>query len=326
MTSGCKKGNRECVYPEKTNPSKTGGSKNSQPFKQENHDSSTDEYEDDDDGDRLKTILDEDESLNDSQKTGTAKFENRQESTSQSLKHEKSFSRGDSETPSLVQDKGPSPSPSTEGSIGYPGYSGCTTNSRRGQAPNFLSESEGLRNDWSHLPQDLQFYLTYFCDNLTYNHYALKHDSGDFLRTYFLDAALRNDALLFAVVGFSAFQYTLTNPRGLIQDFLQYYNKAVSLLLRLLKKGERHNLGILLTMLQLATIEVSCAKSSCTRSSLTNIGISGRLDKSFGPSKSCVRDFNGALYPSKNNGDRAHTYDPWMVRSIRCFCWAHGRV
>jgi hypothetical protein len=117
--------------------------------------------------------------------------------------------------------------------------------------------SEGLRNKWSHLPKDLQFYLAYFCDNLTYNHYALKHDSGDFLRTHLLDAALRNDPLLYAVVGFSAFQYTLTNPRGQIQDFLQYYNKAVSLLLNRLKKGVRHNVGILLTMLQLATIEVS---------------------------------------------------------------------
>jgi uncharacterized membrane protein YfhO len=127
----------------------------------------------------------------------------------------------------------------------------------RGQVANLTPEQGGLMNDWSHLPQDLQFYLSYFSENLTVNHFAIKHDSEDFLRIDFLDAALRNDALLYAVVGFSAFQHTLTNPRGKMQDFLQYYNKAVSLLLRTLTRGGRHNVGILLTMLQLATIEVS---------------------------------------------------------------------
>jgi hypothetical protein len=62
--------------------------------------------------------------------------------------------------------------------------------------------------------------------------------------------------LLYAVVGFSAFQLTLKNPAGKIQDFLQYYNKAVSLLLNSLKKGERHNNSTILAILQLATIEV----------------------------------------------------------------------
>lgn len=72
-----------------------------------------------------------------------------------------------------------------------------------------------------------------------------------------MDAALRNDALLHAVVGFSAFQRTLHNPTGKIQDFLQYYNKSVSLLLSSLRKGEKRDIGTLLAILQLATIEVS---------------------------------------------------------------------
>jgi hypothetical protein len=110
--------------------------------------------------------------------------------------------------------------------------------------------------DWSHLPQDLQFYLTYFYDNITHCHYSLKHDTGNFLRTHFLDAALRNEALLHAVVGFSAFQRTLQNPEGKIIDFLPYYNKAVSLLLKSLKRGEKHSSGTILAILQLATIEV----------------------------------------------------------------------
>ena len=118
-----------------------------------------------------------------------------------------------------------------------------------------------MRTDWSHLPPDLQFYLTYFYENITHCHYSLKHDSGNFLRTHFLDAALRNEALLHAVVGFSAFQRTLHNPEGKILDFLQYYNKAVSLLLKSLKKGEKHNSGTILAILQLATIEVGTESS-----------------------------------------------------------------
>lgn len=85
----------------------------------------------------------------------------------------------------------------------------------------------------------------------------MKFDSENFLQTTFLDIAIRHEPLLYAVVGFAAFQRTLHNLDGKIQDFLEYYNKAVSLLLHALKKGERHTNGMILAILQLATIEVS---------------------------------------------------------------------
>jgi hypothetical protein len=81
-------------------------------------------------------------------------------------------------------------------------------------------------------------------------------DSGNFLKTRFVEIALKNEALLYGVVGFSAFQRTLHNPEGKIQDFLQYYNQAVSLLLKSLRKGEQRTAGTILAILQLATIEV----------------------------------------------------------------------
>lgn len=118
-------------------------------------------------------------------------------------------------------------------------------------------DSRPSEKELSHLPYDLQFYLKYFDENITYHHYSLKHDTNDFIHTTFINAALRNDALLHAIVGFSAFQHTLSNPEGKIQHFLFYYNKAVSLLLASLKRGHRHTVGTLLTILQLATIEVS---------------------------------------------------------------------
>ena len=98
--------------------------------------------------------------------------------------------------------------------------------------------------------------MTYFNENITYLHYSLKFDPEDFFKTHLLDAALRNEVLLYAVVGFSAYQRTLQNPEGKIQDFLQYYDKAVSLLLKSIKRGEQHSIGTILAMLQLATIEV----------------------------------------------------------------------
>jgi len=168
----------------------------------------------------------------------------------------KTTTRHSSETPSLVQDRAASPTPSTEGSIGYSAYLTIRRSRLSKPSISLAAGSDSLRGDWSHLPTDLQFYLAYFCENITYLHYSLKFDSENFLQTCFLDAALKNEALLHAIVGFSAFQRTLHNQEGRIQDFLQYYNKAVSLLLKSLKKGERHSSGMLLAILQLATIEV----------------------------------------------------------------------
>ena len=211
----------------------------------------------------MEAIADEDESLDDGTATTSVfKIGTQPSNTGLPLSGQKITTRHSSETPSLVQDKGNSPTPSSEGSVGYAAYQ-MAGKARRARA--IVSTSSGidnLRSDWSHLPSDLQFYLTYFYDNLTHLHYSLKTDPENILRTRFLDAALRNDALLHAVVGFSAFQCTLKNPNGKIQDFLKYYNKAVSLLLESLRKGERRDTGTILAVLQLATIEVGHLRTS----------------------------------------------------------------
>jgi len=205
----------------------------------------------------LEDIPDEDEGHDEATRsTKVSKAGTQRSNAGQSFSGQKTTTRHSSETPSLVQDKGASPTPSTEGSVGYSVYQAAGMLRQHKSSISSPSGPDSLRSDWSHLPTDLQFYLTYFYENLTHLHYSLKIDSSDFLRTRFLDAALRNDALLYAVVGFSAFQRTLKTPGGKIQDFLQYYNKAVSLLLNSLKKGERHNNGTILAILQLATIEV----------------------------------------------------------------------
>jgi hypothetical protein len=233
--TGCKKGGRDCVYPEVSTSNKPtigGSSKVAQASTRESPDSSSDEYEEEAGSERppLETIPDGDENFGATQNIGT-----RSKAITQQIG--KSTTRQSSETPSLVQDKGSSPTPSTEGSVGYHSLQTVGSSRIQMQSTSYSNTSDNLRTDWSHLPPDLQLYLTYFYENLTYLHYSMKLDSGNYLKTQFLDAALRNE--------------------GKIQDFLQYYNKAVSLLLKSLRKGERHNEGTILAILQLATIEVS---------------------------------------------------------------------
>jgi Fungal specific transcription factor domain len=233
------------------------GSGSSKTAKRESPGSSSDEYDEGAAPGPLEAIQDEDEDLHDvAQGPSISKLAPQRVANNPTFSGQKPTTRHSSEAPSLVQDGGDSPTPSTEGSVGYPAYQTAGIARMKISSVPSASSSDTLRSDWSHLPQDLQFYLAYFYQNLTHLHYSLKFDSGNFLRTRFLDAALRNEALLHAIVGFSAYQRTLHNPDGKINDFLQYYNKAVSLLLTSLKRGARHNSAMILAILQLATIEV----------------------------------------------------------------------
>jgi len=188
IAEGCKKGNRECVYPESvpTSAKSTGSasSKSGLTASHESPDSSDDEDEDERD-ERLESIPDEDKN---SQAPDQRKDQTRNDtrptlhSPSDLRNDQRTFTRYSSETPSLIQDKGSSPTPSTEGSIGYPAQSigNFRFNDRASFQP---SGTDKLQSDLSHLPQDLQFYLTFFYENLTHCHYNLKSDLHDFLRT-----------------------------------------------------------------------------------------------------------------------------------------------
>lgn len=178
---GCRKGGRECVYPESTasssSSSKRGSVSSSKSGLATSHESpgSSNDCSGDEDVGRLDPIADEDESA---EATGQPQdFPRRtyQYTANGSSNDVRSYTRHESETPSLVYDKGYSPSPSSEGSVGYSAqYLDNSSSGRRG-----LDQ----RLDLSHLPQDLQFYLTFFFENLTYCHYNLKSDPSDFVRT-----------------------------------------------------------------------------------------------------------------------------------------------
>lgn len=226
---------------------------------QEDLGSASDEYDDEADleNPNLDAIPDDDVGY-EFANAGTASTSgSHRGSISQSVVGGRSATRQNSETSSLAQDKETPPSPFTEGSVGYPpNQTAGTSRFKQKESASSWAPSDTLKNDWSHLPSDLQFYLNYFYENVTYLHYSMKLDSSNFLKTLFIDAALKNDALLYAVIGFSAFQRTLHNPEGKIQDFLKYYNQSVSLLLKSLRRSEKRSSSTILAILQLATIEV----------------------------------------------------------------------
>ncbi|KAI9892185.1 MAG: hypothetical protein M1814_001644 [Vezdaea aestivalis] len=163
--------------------------------------------------------------------------------------------------PSLVQSQ--SRTPSTEGSFGLTAVSGSHLRSlgpKRWSVidlpePGRRAESAGWgKSGWSKYSPEVQFYLHYHETHMTHHYYSLKTNCDTFLKTTFLDIAVTNEALLFAVVGFAAYHHTLTKPDGQIHDFLKFYNKSVSLLLESLRT-KRNSEATLLTILQLATTE-----------------------------------------------------------------------
>lgn len=268
MSSGCRKGNRECVYPDP--PAPKGSSSQSSAARdgtasatgQTASPTSSGEEDDDDDRDiKLEPILDEEEEDEDSkdplQQPAKPFAMPRRTSTGSSLNLQKLGTRHSSETPSHEGNKSSSPSAST----GTP--SSLTTATY--QVSDFslpATSGPSVRSDWSHLPADFRHYLNYFCENITNYHYCMVADADNFFRVVFPRLAIQNEALLYAVVGFAAYHQTLENPNSQIQEFLQYYNKSVTILLNFLKRKEKNTVATLLTILQLATIEV---RFPCTR-------------------------------------------------------------
>lgn len=108
----------------------------------------------------------------------------------------------------------------------------------------------------SHLPGDYQTHLQYFYENITCHHYSLINDTDNFFVRGMIIEASRNKLLLNAVVAFSAYIRSFQHPEGSLRDFLLYYNRSITLLLECLNQEEAHNLSTLLSILQLATIEV----------------------------------------------------------------------
>jgi hypothetical protein len=251
LLSGCQKGNRECIYPDppssKGSAGQSGRSKDSAP-PSTSPPSSAGELEDDVDVmSRLQTIPDAEEPEMRTQRSKTWPLRISTNVPPMDYGGVSATVRQGSETPSQEDNKSSSPSASTvtTGSLATAPYH-----------PADFSVSTTGRPDWSQLPPDFQHYLRWYDENVTSYQYCLSVDADDFFKNILPRVAIQSEALLNAVVGFSAYLSTLQNPNGKLEDFLRYYNRSVSLLLAFLQRKEKHNVTTLITILQLATIEV----------------------------------------------------------------------
>ncbi|KAK8118838.1 uncharacterized protein PG998_003464 [Apiospora kogelbergensis] len=223
----CRKGKRECTYPEQTSGkgqsnSRDGSGQGDSPG------TASDEVEDDGERDaRLDTIADEEEPSENGLRPQQSFSSLRRRSTASTMNLPRSGTRHSSETPSLEGTKSASPSVSTGTSVSFATPS----------LPPDPSIQAGP-SEWSHLPPDLQFYLQYFCDNMTHYSYCVVFDTDAFFMKFLPSVAVQsgNEALLYALVGFAAYHRTIQNPSGF-------------------QKGGKQNTATLLTILQLATIE-----------------------------------------------------------------------
>ncbi|KAI0432553.1 hypothetical protein F5Y09DRAFT_329611 [Xylaria sp. FL1042] len=248
----CRKGKRDCVYPDPPAAKGTTSSNTSKETaltsQEASPESSTDEMEDLEKETKLESIRDEEEPVEHSpQHPQSAKGIHREHTTS-ALNLRRMGNRQNSETPSFEGNKSSSPAISTGTSASF------TTTIQTSDA---ALQPSTTSPEWTHLPKEIQYHLGYFCENITHFSYGMPNDPDGFFKSTLLSMAVRegNDALLFAVVGFSAYHSTLRHLHGKIEDFLGYYNKSVTMLLNNLKRGDGRNLPTLLTMLQLATIE-----------------------------------------------------------------------
>jgi len=213
--------------------------------------------------------------------------------------------RHNSETPSHDDNSVRSPSTST-------------TSSSQTLYPPSPSNSE-----WAHLPAELRHHLDYYRENITHCHYCMSSDVDDFFRLTLPGLAARDEGLLHAVVSFVAYHEALQDPNGKLDVFLAHFNRSIRILIDLFKRQQRPNVGTLLTILQLATIEVSLScrshwpKDKEGADVVQNwLGIPRRLDQPAWSPKGCARDTHRPLQANRHYANTTRARDSTLVSPI----------
>lgn len=87
-------------------------------------------------------------------------------------------------------------------------------------------------------------------------------EGDEFFRGALVDLAMQYEPLLYAIVGFAAYNHTIQQPNGKLSHFLKFYNRSLSLLRKSLANRDSHTEAMLATILQLSTFEVRFAPRS----------------------------------------------------------------
>jgi hypothetical protein len=115
----------------------------------------------------------------------------------------------------------------------------------------------------SNQPEEVQFYINYAKETLTPYHWNYAPDGSDFLKNALFDIARHYPPLLYALTCFAAYHYSLNRPDGRIEGLLKWHSQSVQALSKSLMNDPKHTVATLLTILQLATIEVSSERHRC---------------------------------------------------------------
>lgn len=254
---GCRKGSRSCAYPEPRPNTKTKSSLSQTCNAALESDSSAD------DGDNKEKDIDPESLKNppvpERSAKPASKSQRRSRAASTKMNRRRSSPPRDHPLPSVEQAnyfKDKSLSPPTDDSSAPSTTQSISAGLNRSEKFSSVSTAPSLEASiWSNLSANLQYHLEYH-RKLTWHHYFFKHEANNFIHHILVEHAISFEPLLYAVVGFAAFQRTLQSRRGRIQDFLGYYNKSVTLLRKSLFDSREHTPATLLTILQLATFEV----------------------------------------------------------------------
>ena len=248
---GCRKGSRDCAYPEQSSSSKTTATQKPgvQPNAILDTGSSSGESEEDDAEVPPKVEPMDDASVSNNDLVSS--------SSEQALRKDNQRATGYRTTGSSKSPQEQSLSPSTDKS-----RSRSTTMNSSAHISMTYSSSVQEAPPRSHISKDLQFYLDWHRQHITFYHYFFKYNASEFVHSSLIEAARVFDPLLYAVVAFAAFHRAVGQPNGKISDFLGYYNKSLSSLRRSLQSSQAHNDATILAVLQLATLEVSLARKA----------------------------------------------------------------
>lgn len=125
-----------------------------------------------------------------------------------------------------------------------------------------LTESVGREDTvtppaWSGIDPEMQMYLQFQRDGMTHYHYSFKVDSQDFVHQELISLAVQFKPLLYAVVAFAAYHHTIRLPddEADFNSFWKYYCDSITKLRKFLESNKDRDDLVLLTILQLATIE-----------------------------------------------------------------------
>jgi len=256
--AGCRKGNRECEFPQGTSSSKR--------TKTGEHRTTARTSAGETDESKLETIRDESEGEEDDHDDDHEDEEEQAPPLKLSTKlHKPSLARmrtkslQGSPLPTQYRQKS-DPLSNVQGETNTP-LTEASASELETPPSAFATASKDPSYRWMRLKPDLkpdmQMYLRFQYEHMNSYHYLCRLDPEDFFHVELIDLALQFEPLLYAVVAYAAYHHTLRLPdsEAHFKSFWKYYCKSIVKLRKWLLSNDDGSDLVLLTVLQLAVFE-----------------------------------------------------------------------